>query len=218
MSTTVYNLKSRYYICKVRFCHLKEEIQRRVELGIIWIALVLINKLGFDKNEILWVICGFTKSYMLRRKSKEKILGLAKSLLDRGAHVDGLSLIWNDWTEATPLMKVVFFYEGWFGDAMVKLLIDYGADLNAEDFSGLTPMAYAARKADIKKIKELWVSGANVLDDPDSYPVGSPPTSKALYYVGYNTTRGRGGRRVTRRAKELLQKLAILECRERGIY
>ncbi|CAG9765617.1 unnamed protein product [Ceutorhynchus assimilis] len=50
---------------------------------------------------------------------------------------------------------------------VAKLLISYGADINAQDKTGKTPIFYAIKNADLKIFELLLTNGANVKDYPE---------------------------------------------------
>jgi len=52
-------------------------------------------------------------------------------------------------------------------EEVAKLLISYGADVNAKDEIGKTPIFYATQNADLKITRLLLTNKANVKDDPE---------------------------------------------------
>jgi ankyrin repeat protein len=52
-------------------------------------------------------------------------------------------------------------------EEVAKLLISYGADVNAQDETGKTPVVYATENADLKITKLLLTNEANIKDNPE---------------------------------------------------
>jgi hypothetical protein len=166
-----------------------------------------LRKLDFTTEEILLYLFGIKNYCRVSEPEKKKILEFAKKYV--GEHDELNHYISPDedgWLGINLLMRASFFYGDWLGLALVRLLLENGADVNQEDAFGCPPIIYACMAANIDNIKELWVAGANLLDKRSF-------ESEAFDYVGYEVG---GSRRRVEKARDLVRKLMILECHERG--
>lgn len=96
---------------------------------------------------------GFHKTFLHVLAHYPKGLPIAKALLDKG--LDPSSKGNNLYT---PLHSAV--YEG--NEELIRLLIKYKADVDAQDHIGNTPLHMAVARAEVRIVKQLLEAGANV--------------------------------------------------------
>lgn len=161
-------------------------------------AIAILRKAGIQKDDLLFAACSAANN------SEKDVIEFIELLLEEGVYPN----VWNN--GLTALMSAAFNYPHKTGPEIICLFALYGANLNSKDVEGCTAIVYAARGAIIDNIKELWVWGANVLEEDGL-------SSKALEQAGWNLS-GFGRRRRIRLAESLLEKLCVLEYRERGDY
>lgn len=92
---------------------------------------------------------------IMNKESPEKI----KELLEKGADVNAQTII--GLKHHTPLMSAIAFYFDVDAD-IIKLLIDFGANVNARNEYGSTPLIFAAVQRNIEAIKILVKLGADI--------------------------------------------------------
>lgn len=85
-----------------------------------------VNERDYTNNAALWCACEFGRYEM------------AKVLLEHNAEIEA-----RDTFGCTPLFRAVFHFKLVPDGKLIKLLVDAGADVNAENYYGVSPISLA---------------------------------------------------------------------------